>query len=82
MEREIERKERNKKKRNLVFKGIKEEKKNIKEQLLRICKVIRMEVKIKEMKEMKVRKEERGEMIIVRIRSKEIKKRIWKIKEG
>lgn len=31
MEREIERKEREKKKRNLVFKGIKEEKKNIKE---------------------------------------------------
>lgn len=31
MEREIERKEREKKKRNLVFKGMKEEKKNIKE---------------------------------------------------
>lgn len=31
MEREIERKEREKKKRNLVFKGMKEEKRNIKE---------------------------------------------------
>lgn len=31
MKREIERKEREKKKRNLVFKGMKEEKKNIKE---------------------------------------------------
>lgn len=38
--------------------------------------MIRMEVKIKEIKEMKARKEERGEMIIVRIRSEEIKKRI------
>lgn len=73
MERGIERKEREKK-RNLVFKGVKEEKRNIKEELLRICKVIRMEIKIKEMKEMKARKEERGKMVIVRIRSKEIKK--------
>lgn len=31
MEKEIERKEREKKKRNLVFKGMKEEKRNIKE---------------------------------------------------
>lgn len=31
MEREIEKKEREKKKRNLVFKGMKEEKRNIKE---------------------------------------------------
>lgn len=44
----------------MVFKGVKEEKRNIKEELLRICKVIRMEVKIKEMKEMKETKRRKG----------------------
>lgn len=76
MERILEREEREKRKKNLVFKGIKEEKGDIEKVVRRICREIGIEIEIEELRRVKTGREERGEMIIAKMRSEETKRKI------
>lgn len=76
MERVLEREEREKRKKSLVFKGIKSEKGDTEKEVRGICKEMGLEVEIEELRRIKTGKEERGEMIIIRVSSEEMRRRI------
>lgn len=60
MERGMERDERERRKKNIVFKGVKKEKGNIKERIKKICEKIRIKIEIKELRKIRMSKEESG----------------------
>lgn len=85
MERGMERDERERRKKNIIFKGVKEEKGNIKERIKKICEKIRIKIEIKELRKIKMSKEERGQMVIANLKSEEKKSIIlenkWKLRD-
>lgn len=60
----------------MIFKGIKEKRGKIREGVENICREIGVSVEIDEVKEVKAGKEEKGKMVIVRLKSEEDKKKI------
>lgn len=76
IEENIEREERLKRRRNLIFKGIREDSGRIREGVENICREIGVSVGIDEVKEVKAGKEEKRKMVIVKLNSEGDKKKI------
>lgn len=71
MEMMMEREERDKMKRNLVFKGVRKGKEDNKEEIRNICREIRVDIEIDEIRNIGTGREKKGEMIIVKIMTEE-----------
>lgn len=76
MERVMEREEREKRKKNLLFKGVQGEGGMMKEEIIKLCGEIGVEVDIEEIRMVKTGKEEKGKMVIVKLRKEDSKRRI------
>jgi len=83
IEKNIEGKEREeRRKRNFIMKGVQKEKGDWKWGVEKILKEIGAEVKVESMRRMNVGREERGEMVWVRVEKEEDKKTIWEKKRN
>lgn len=76
IEESIEKEERQKRRKNLIFKGIKGEKRGMRESVESIGKEIGVSIDIEEIKEIKAGKEEKGRMVIVKVKSEESRRKI------
>lgn len=76
IEENIEREERLKRRRNLIFQGIREDSGRIRGGVENICREIGVSVGIDEVKEVKAGKEEKRKMMIVKLNSEGDKKKI------
>lgn len=76
IEENLEREERQRRRKNLIFKGVKGGKEGIRESVESICKEIGTGIDIEEIKEIKAGKEEKGKMVIVKLKSEESRRRI------
>lgn len=76
MEWAIEKEEREKRKRNLIFKGVKGGERDAVEEIRKICDELEVEVEIEETRRVKTGREGRGEVIIVTVKKEENKRRI------
>lgn len=76
MKRKLKRKERDDRKRNIVIKGLRVEEGRVKEGIEKLMKEIGVKVKIGEIRRIRTGKEERGEMVIVRLNNEEERRKI------
>lgn len=67
---------RERRKKNLVFKGVRKVKEGSKEEIKNICKKIGVDIEIEEIRRVKTGREEKGDMLIVKVRSEENKRKI------
>lgn len=67
---------RERRKKNLVFKGVRKVKEGSKEEIKNICKEIGVDIEIEEIRKIKTGREEKGDMLIVKIRLEENKRKI------
>lgn len=70
----MERMRRERRKKNLVFKGVRKE--GSKEEIKNICKETGVDIEIEEIRKVKTGREEKGDMLIVKVRSEENKRKI------
>lgn len=81
MERKLEWREREKKKRNIVMKGLKVGKGRIEVEIEKVMSNIGVKVRIEEVRRIKTGKEEWGEMVVVKLGSEEKKKKVMEGKK-
>lgn len=67
---------RERRKKNLVFKDVRKVKEGSKEEIKNICKEIGVDIEIEEIRKVKMGREEKGDMLIVKVRSEENKRKI------
>lgn len=79
MEWKIEKEEREKRKRNIVIKGVKKTE-SIEREIEEICRSIEVKVEIEGIKELRTGREERGEMILVKLKDEEMKREVMRNK--
>lgn len=76
LERGAEKEERQKRRKNLIFKGIRGEKGKIKEDIEEICRNIGAEIEIENVREIRAGNEGKGKMVLVRLKTEEDKRKI------
>lgn len=67
---------RERRKKNLVFKGVRKVEEDSKEEIKNICRKIEVDIEIEEIRKIKTEREEKGDMLIVKVRSEENKRKI------
>lgn len=80
LERLMKNEERDKRKKNLIFKGVKGEGEVI-DRVDKVGREIGVEIEIEEIKKIKTGREERGEMLLVKVKTEKNKRRIMKYKK-
>lgn len=78
MERLIEKEEREKRRRNVIFKGVRAEGGKVKEEIIKLCREMKVSegMEFEEIKRVRTGREDKGEMIIIKVKKEEDKRKI------